>query len=529
MSVVTDTQKEKQPPTVAAIELGSTALRMTVAEIEGENAVRVLDCLDKASALGRDVFTSSKISASATREAIKILLGFQQVYREYGIEDASSIRAVARSFIREAENRDAFLDRVYVGTGINFRVIDEAEESRLLFTALYKVLEADEELRRGPTLVVDLGGGSTEVLLIQDGHVTFSNFYRLGSLRMRMSLELHRTPTARAATILGQQIQRISKQIVRNVPLDSVAKFVATGHDLQLAAARLCPDTENQALVAVPYKSLQTFSEKVLQQPAERLVAQHDIPYPEAETLGPASLATLHLAKAYKCDTIYVARVNLRDGLLHEFASRGYWAPAFAQEVLNAALALITKYRAERAHAEHVAELALNLFDALRPLHGLSDRQRFLLHTAALLHEIGGYVSSRSHHKHSMYLILNSDLFGLPPEDLMLVALTARYHRRAMPKPSHPEFMALSREERIAVAKMAALLRVADALDRNHTQQVRHIRVVQEPDRVLIRAPGADDLTVERLALKEKADLFEQVFGLTVELVEEPLPQNSIV
>jgi exopolyphosphatase/guanosine-5'-triphosphate,3'-diphosphate pyrophosphatase len=510
----------EQPIVRAVMDVGATAIRVTIAELTSGGAIRVVESLQKAVTLGRDVFSKGVISQDTIRQCVNVVAGFARVCAEYGIQDPSHIRAVATSAVREAENRDTFLDRVYIATGISVRVIDEAEESRLMFMALHDLLTAAPDLKTGPTLVADIGAGTTEVLLIENGHVSFSNVYRMGSLRMRQALETHRTPTTRVATILGQQIERAVEQIVKSVPVPTLAGLLVTSGEMQMAAQRLAPEEKDAAFWKIPYKSLQSFLEKILAVPAERLVAQHQIPYPEAETMGPGLLAVAHMARAFRMETLWVTRACLRDGLLREMAARGYWTPAFAQEVVTSALSLAAKYHTEPRHARHVADLALAFFDALRTEHRLSDRHRVLLEASALLHEIGGYVSSRSHHKHSMYLILHSDLFGLTHEDLTLVAMTARYHRRAIPKPTHVEYMALSRDDRIAVAKMAALLRVADALDRNHSQQVRNIRIQREEDRVVVLVPEADDLTVERLAVKEKGDLFEQVFGLAVELRE---------
>ena len=127
-------------------------------------------------------------------------------------------------------------------------------------------------------------------------------------------------------------------------------------------------------------------------------------------------------------------------------------------------------------------------------------------------------MNSRSHHKHSMYLIQNSDLFGLAQDDIKLVALVARYHRRAMPLPTHPVYSALDRERRMVVQSLAALLRVADALDRSHSQRISEYTIAHGADRFTITVAGVDDLTIERVALREKADLFEAVFGLPVAL-----------
>jgi exopolyphosphatase/guanosine-5'-triphosphate,3'-diphosphate pyrophosphatase len=164
--------------------------------------------------------------------------------------------------------------------------------------------------------------------------------------------------------------------------------------------------------------------------------------------------------------------------------------------------------------------MSVQLFRALQSEFHLDPRHELILRVAALLHEIGGFISNRSHHKHSLYLIQNSRLFGLSREDVELVALIARYHRRALPSLNHPEFAALDRDKRITVSKKAAILRIADALDRNHLQQITSPKIALTKDELVITVDGAEDLTLERLALKEKGPLFEDVYGLKVVLRE---------
>jgi exopolyphosphatase/guanosine-5'-triphosphate,3'-diphosphate pyrophosphatase len=204
----------------------------------------------------------------------------------------------------------------------------------------------------------------------------------------------------------------------------------------------------------------------------------------------------------------------LREGLLREIAAGGTWTEGFAEQAVQSALALGEKYNFDEKHSKQVAELSVRLFHELQPEHRLDKRFELLLKIAALLHEIGMFIGDRSHHKHSMYIIMNSELFGLTRKDLSLIALVARYHRRATPRPYHEEYTSLDRDSRIAVAKMAAILRVADALDRDHMQQVRAVTFTREPGQFVISIGDATDLTLERLALKEKANLFEEVFGM---------------
>ena len=156
------------------------------------------------------------------------------------------------------------------------------------------------------------------------------------------------------------------------------------------------------------------------------------------------------------------------------------------------------------------------MFHQLQDEHELDDRYELILYVAALLHEIGQFVSTAGYHKHSMYLIRNSELFGLSKNDLLLVALVARYHRRASPKSNHEGYATLRREQRIAVSKLAAMLRIADSLDHSHSGRVQEIRCRREKSRLVITAPRVDDLSLEQLALQQKGTLFEEIFGLQV-------------
>ncbi len=189
--------------------------------------------------------------------------------------------------------------------------------------------------------------------------------------------------------------------------------------------------------------------------------------------------------------------------------------------MLRSARILAARYQSDPSHGEHVGNLCARFFDDLADLHQLTPHDALLLQVAAILHEVGTYVSPRAHHKHSEYLILNSEVFGLDRLDVTIVALVARYHRHSGPVLDHPSYAALSTEDRIRVCKLAALLRVADALERTHAQRVSEIEIRREHGKLRLRLPGLGDAAVERLAMHSKGDLFEQVFGLTVVIDED--------
>jgi exopolyphosphatase/guanosine-5'-triphosphate,3'-diphosphate pyrophosphatase len=256
------------------------------------------------------------------------------------------------------------------------------------------------------------------------------------------------------------------------------------------------------------------------------LVKAFSLPFADAETINAALLVYQTLLRATGADEMIVSQISMRDGLLLDLARTvtGQEDQALTKGVLHSATALAEKYRVDLKHARNVADLAVRLYDAMGSEHGLGSRQRLLLRVAGLVHEVGGFVSNRAHHKHSYYVIVNSEVFGLSRDELALVAHVARYHRRSAPKPSHTEYMTLPREKRMTVSKLSALLRVADALDCTHAQQVRKLHCERRGEEFVLHIAGVADLAMERRSVAMKGDLFEDIYGLKVRLEEAAGP-----
>lgn len=504
---------------VAVIDIGSASVRMEIAQIDAAGGIQGLESLRRTVDLGKDSFTGGSILKETIEECVKVLLSFRKVLAEYEIRDDRQILAVATSAVREAFNRDEFVDRVYIATGIDVRVLDDAEVNRLTYLAVEPYLRTVPKLLDGATMIVEVGGGSTELMLLQKGMMTYSGVYRLGSQRMTEMLDAYRAPATRVQSVMASHIQQTMDQIAQSVPLEGEqVNLVVMGGDARFVVSQLNPDWRRDGLARLKTKDLVAFANEVYALSVDELVQRFHLTYLDAELLGPALMTLSKLAETFRLKSMHVAPTTLRQGLLTELAHGRAWTEEFFVQIHQAALDLGRKFHFDEAHSIHVASLCTQLFDQLADLHGLRARNRLLLHVAAVLHEIGQIVSTRNHHKHSMYLILNSELFGMSREDLRLVALAARYHRRSPPKKSHEVYGLLKRDDRILVAKMAGLLRVADALDRRHDQHIRRLHCSVEDEAVVIRVSEVDDLTLEGLAMQQKANLFEQVFGLPVEL-----------
>ncbi len=514
---ITTNEASPRVEPVAVIDIGTTAVRMAIAEIDATGDVRTLEELSQPIGLGKDAFTTGTIARSTIEECARILTSYRRVLDEYQIVSPDQIHVVATSAVREAQNQLSFVDRIYSVTGFQVELIDEAEVNRITYLGIQPLLKAESALS-AQTIVVEVGGGSTELLVVAGEDVNYSHSLRLGSIRLRETLEAYHTPTGRARTIMESHIQRTLQQVQTGIPTDENSQMVALGGDIRFAADQLVPDWDHDGFCRIPLASLERFTNEIVELSTDKLVHQFHLDFTHAETLGPALLAYVELAHLFGLQQVIVASINLRDGLLKEMAVDGTWTDEFRQQIEQSALDLGRKFSFDEKHGRRVAELCRVLFQALQEEHHLDARGETLLYVAALLHDIGHIVGTGNHHKHGMYLIANSKLFGLSKEKMRLVSLIARYHRRALPRPTHSGYASLDRQDRIAVSQMAAILRIADALDRSYSQRIGNIECTRQNGTFVISIPDVDDLSLEQLALQQKSGLFEEAYGMKVVL-----------
>lgn len=510
-----ETTSEPASRTVGVIDIGATSMRMAIAEIRSDGTVHPLDILVQPVDLGRDAFTTRRFRRSSIEQCARVLQSYKRVLREYGVGQ-DQLRVVATSAVREASNRLSFLDRMYIATGIQVDPIDEAEVNRITYMGIQPHLHRDPELASAKGVVVEVGGGSTEMLVVRGGNVLFSNTYRLGSLRIAQTLRSLGAPAGKRRALMENQIRRTVARICEDVRADMRIELIAIGGDIRFAANQLIGDWDAGALPRISVDGLQALVGNVLRRGINELVERYGISFAEAETVGPALLSYLMLARAFELDQILVSGTNLRDGLLQDMAARESWTAEFRNQIVRSAISLGRKFDFDEMHARHVAHLANRLFHELAEEHQLDPRYEVVLFVGALLHEVGLFINVRSNHKHAMYLIRNSEIFGLSRQDLLIVALMARYHRRAYPQPSHEGYGTLARDQRVVVAKLSAILRLSIALDESRSGRVKDVRCRRERDRMVIFVPGVDDVSLEQLAMRQNGGLFEEVFGVAV-------------
>jgi len=502
---------------VAVIDIGTASIRMAIAEIQPSGSIHVLERLSQSVGLGKDTFIRGFLTKATIEECVRVLRSYRRRLEEYQIaQSPQQVRVVATSAVSEAQNRLSLVDRIYSATGFQVEVIDAAELHRAMYLGIRPLLEAEPVLRSATALILEVGGGSTDLLVLRGKTVLYTHTYRLGSLRLRETLEAYRAPVGKLRRILESDIERTLQEMRQQFDRGSNLEMVALGGDVRFAATQLLGQDGSTRLNTISLDRLQRFTDRMFRLSEDELVHKFHLAVSDAESLAPALLTYCEIARGLGLDKVHVSEFNLRAALLTEMAVGAVWTEDFTEQIVRSALDLAHKFHVDEAHATHVAQLSRELFHQMQDLHQLEPRSALVLYLAALLHEVGMYVNDRAFHKHSLYVINNSHLFGLGSRDVLLVALVARYHRRGSPKPIHQGYSSLDRADRIAVAKMAAILRIADSLDASRSQRIKHFVCASETDRFVVNVSDVDDLSLEQLSVQQKGPLFEEVFGVPV-------------
>jgi exopolyphosphatase/guanosine-5'-triphosphate,3'-diphosphate pyrophosphatase len=492
---------------VAAIDIGSNAIRFSAAEFLDRTRRIELQYQRVPVRLGHSAFLTGTLAPESIDAAIQALASFRRHLDTLGIQ---AYRAVATSAVRESKNGRLLVQRAREECKIEVETITGGEEARLVSLAVRDRIQLG-----GRWLHVDLGGGSLEVSVVHDAGIEWTESHSVGSVRL---LEELGGEAARSDEGLGPLLA----EYVESLRLPSLAEaglegLVATGGNIEALADLAGAEPDATGVSRLSFAALKTAVAKVSAVPADERVEKLGLRENRADVIVPAGHLYQRVAKLAGAREVLVPHVGVKDGILldivEDLTTHDLHETRQERDVRGAALALGRRYRFDEAHAVQVAQLGLSLFDQLKGIHELGTKDRRILLGASLLHDIGQFIAYRKHHKHSMYLILHGELSVYSPAEIRLVALVARYHRGADPKDEHELWRELKEDDQERVIALAALLRVADSLDRQHLQHVTSVRTEVEKDAVILEVEARGDLLLERWALDRKVKLFEKAFG----------------
>jgi exopolyphosphatase/guanosine-5'-triphosphate,3'-diphosphate pyrophosphatase len=501
------------PLRVGAVDVGSNAIRVLAAEFTSPTEYTSLAEERVPVRLGHDVFLTGKLAPKAVDAAVEAIGRFRVRLEELGIEH---YRAVATSAVRESRNGGRFVERLRDEAGVELEVITGAEEARLVYVAV----KSRVPFGNRKWILVDLGGGSVEVSLVDSAGILASESHNMGSVRLLEELSGSGDQPGR--------FQRLLREYAATLQIPAIARqwnpagVIATGGNIE-ALAKLTGAADGKGKTAsIPLRELQAaiamLSRLSYRQRVEELGLRED----RADVILPAAMVYERVATLSEAAEILVPGVGVKDGILidlvEDLVTHQEHEDRKDRQAVAGSVALGRKFDFDEAHATHVSRLAGSLFDQLQAVHRLGPAERRLLLAAAVLHDVGIFVGYKKHHKHSLYIISQSEIPEFTPRETELIANVARYHRKGVPAAHHEAFTRLAADDRDRVVRLASLLRIADALDREHLQGVKEVRATVSKSRLLLEIDGTGDLLLERWALRRKGGLFADTFGLEVEM-----------
>ncbi len=482
-----------------------------------QKSVRVLSEDRQVTRLGESVFRTGRISEEALTFLLATLERMAATYQKLNVD---RVRAVATSAVRDAGNQEEFLARASAVLGVAVEIISGPEEARLIHLGV----EAQWPRPGERTLIVDVGGGSAEIIITHDGQMMDAVSKPLGAVRLTEMFLKSDPPTADELHRMMQYIDEKLYSIGKKHGSEKFDRAIATSAS---AAAVVCAVNEVPRAHRHDADRLRARTTQIrrlygeiskLDIAGRRRIA--GIGPRRAEIVTAGAAVFLRTLEIFHHHSLYYSVAGVRDGIIADFEERGVAREVsqLSPEQRKMVETMARRYGISLKHAGAVASIAHRLFELLQPLHDLPPAAGRMLQAAAYLHDIGHFVSDTGHHKHSAYLVANSDMPGFTARERITIAALCRFHRKSMPQPRHSLFQQLDAESKKTVMTMAPLLRIADSLDRSHQQKVHTVDGSIRGGSVALLVTANADVDLELWAANEVSSAFTQVYGLPISI-----------
>lgn len=502
---------------LAAIDIGTNSFHLIIVKIKEDGNFEIIDREKEVIRLGEgNTGDIKKINSAASDRAITALKRFKGLADSYGAD----IRAVATSAVRESENKNTFISRVAEETGIEVEVISGYEEARLIYLGVLKAVPIYKKW----SLVVDIGGGSTEILLGYKGIPQFAVSLKLGAVRLSQMFFPDYMITEKRIKecrdwVEGElfHISDIIKGRKFEIAVGSSGTIMAVGNIIGILNNPVNPTAVLNNFQFNHIELNKVYSEIISHKSLDKRKKIKGLDADRADIIPAGIIILKTIFDFFELECMTVSGYALREGIILDTlqktsADKSVQVISDIRRASVEQLAKSCRYNLE--HCRHITKLALKLFDELKPLHNLKDDCREFLEAAALLHDIGYHIAHTNHHHHSYYIIKNSELLGFTEREIGIIAHTARYHRKSHPKSGHEDFVQLPVPSQIIIKKLAAILRVADSFDRTHRKIINDfsVHIKQKSVNIILRNIRDLQPDIELWNLNRRKALFEEVF-----------------
>ena len=507
---------------LAVVDIGTNSIHMVLADIDPDGSYKILDRFKDMTRLGDGTFQRKRLSKAAMTRGIEVLRNLTTLARNKGF---SKIVMAATSAVREAKNGGQFIEAVAEQTQVRVRVVTGQEEARLIYLGIRQSMELTDT----PSLMVDIGGGSVEVMAGTRDRLVGVQSLKLGAIRLKDQILAKAPPSKRQLRELYKAIEHELREALHQLKLDEIDRIIASsGMAANLAEIVYLQRTGQEIpqlnMATINLKEISLIEERLATSGAEKRMKIPGLDPRRVDTLLPAAAVIRTVLELTGQKKVTISDKAIREGLIYDFIQKNQQKILIEQEVPNVRLrnviSLARRCHYPQTHSHHVAHLATSLFDQTTTLHQLGEQEREWLEYAAILHDVGYVINPRQHHRHAYYLIANSDLAGFTSEEIEMIANLARYHRGPHPGSPHGTYQALPFSDRKKVRVLSALLRMADGLDRSHFSIIRDLNV-QIGKVVTMTLNVSGDSEFEVWTAQKRADLFEKIYKLKVQFVTQ--------
>jgi exopolyphosphatase/guanosine-5'-triphosphate,3'-diphosphate pyrophosphatase len=513
---------------LAAIDIGTNSVHMIIVRVRPDFSFEIVDREKEMVRLGAGGLDGKKLTPEAMTAALQALSKFARLARSHEVDQ---ILAVATSATREAENGGAFLKQIQRRTGVSARIISGTEEARLIHLAAVYGVDTPK-----PAVVIDIGGGSVEITRGSGSEIEFARSFKIGVIRLTErfvnSDPISSRDERKMTKFIREEVDRYVESIVE-AGFDRVIGTSGTILSLGAVATAVERGAVPQEVrnLRVPAKAIRKLRKMAVEMDLEERMRLPGLDPRRADLMVAGGILLDTLLKRLDAEEITLCDLALREGVLLDYINSHRRdirrIDRYPDVRRRSVIELAERCQWEAEHSRQVAALALTLFDYTKRIHGLGDREREWLEYAAFLHDVGNHISYGKHHRHSYYLIKNGDLRGFEPEEIDIIALVTRYHRRATPKAGHPGMSELRKSTRRTITILSAFLRLAETLDRSRHGVIRGIEARERMGELRIKVQAVGDAELEVWAAHKQEHALAEALDRKVLIEKVPYRKSS--
>ena len=497
--------------TFAAIDVGSYELAMKIFEIASGSGLREIDHIRHRIDLGTDTFTTGKISYERVDELSRVLRDYRDIMKSYRVDD---YRAYGTSAIRETENTAIVLDQLAQRTGIRIEVLSNSEQRFLNYKAIASRGRFNKVVEKG-TAIVDIGGGSIQISLFDKDTLVTTQNLRLGVLRLQDQLGRLNISPRQYGEILDEmvssQIQVFKKLHLKDREIENI---IVVDDYISSIVGKNVAGLEESSLEA---PAIERFLERIHSKSTQQAASALDIPEENVPLLYISGVLINRIAKMMGAKMIWTPGVTLCDGMAYEYAEKHKIIKEdhdFEQDIIACAQNISKRYMGSKRRGETLEKIAMTIFDSIKKVHGLGRREGLLLRIATLLHDCGKYISLVNLGECSYNIIMSTEIIGLSHKEREIVANVVKYNHMDFNYGEVTGSGTIDRDAYLTIAKLTAILKIANGLDRSHKQKFKDVRAVLKERELIITVDDSVDITLEKGLFTRRSVFFEEVYSV---------------